>query len=120
MKEFILLIRTDGDHLKELSPEQQQQHIQKVIVYMEGLMKSGRLKSAQPLEDEGVVISGNKGKLKDGPFNESKEVIAGYFLIQANDLEEAVQIAKGNPVFEDYVQIKIEVRPIKIQAGING
>ena len=60
-------------------------------------MKSGKLKSAQPLEMEGVMVSGTSGKLKDGPFNESKEVIAGYFLIEANDLDEAIQIARENP-----------------------
>jgi hypothetical protein len=120
MKEFMLLIRTTGDHLNALSPEQQQQHLEKVMAYMGGLMKSGKLKSAQPLEMEGSLISGTKGKLKDGPFNESKEVIAGYFLIMAKDLAEAIEIAKANPVFEDGTGAMIEVRPIKIMEGING
>src|SRR4051812_1852273 len=113
MKEFMLLIRTEGDHLATLSPEQQQLHVQKVMNYMGGLMKSGKLKSAQPLEMEGTMISGGKGKLKDGPYNETKEVIAGYFLIEAKDLNEATQIAKDNPVFEDGTGARIEVRPIK-------
>src|SRR5688572_7764084 len=120
MKEFLLLIRTQGDHLNALSPEQQQQHLEKVMTYMGGLMKSGKLKSAQPLEMEGTLISGSKGKLKDGPYNESKEVIAGYFLIQAKDLAEATQIARENPVFEDGRDARIEVRPIKVMEGING
>jgi hypothetical protein len=120
MKEFMLLIRTQGDHLTTLSPEQQQQHLQKVMAYMGGLMKSGKLKSAQPLEMEGHVISGSKGKLKDGPYNESKEVIAGYFLILAKDLDEAMLIARENPVFEDGTDARIEVRPIKVLEGING
>jgi hypothetical protein len=119
MKEFMLLIRTEGDHLTLLSPEQQQQHLEKVMNYMGGLMKSGKLKSAQPLEMEGVILSGTGGKLKDGPFNETKEVIAGYFLIQANDLTEAIQIARENPVFEDGTGARIEVRPIKVMEGIN-
>jgi len=83
-------------------------------------MKSGKLRSAQPLEHEGAIISGAKGKLKDGPFNESKEVIAGYFLIQAADLDEAIQIARKNPVFESASTARIEVRPVKILHGING
>jgi hypothetical protein len=120
MKEFMLLIRTQGDHLAELSPEQQQQHLTKVMNYMSGLMKSGKLNSAQPLDMDGVIISGAAGKLKDGPFNETKEVIAGYFLVQANSLDEAIQIAKENPVFEDGTGARIEVRPIKVMEGING
>jgi hypothetical protein len=120
MKEFMLLIRTQGDHLVELSAEQQQQHVEKVMGYIGGLMKNGKLKSAQPLTMEGTIISGTKGSLKDGPFNETKEVIAGYFLIEANDLNEAIQIAKENPVFEDGTSARIEVRPIKVMEGING
>jgi hypothetical protein len=119
MKEFMLLIRTQGDHLLRLSADEQQKHIQKVMIYMEDLMKAGKLKSAQPLDMESAIISGTKGKLKDGPFNESKEVIAGYFLILAKDMREAIDIAKGNPVFESDTTARIEVRPIKILEGIN-
>src|SRR5687768_7753286 len=120
MNEFMLLIRTQGDHFAIMSPEQQQQHLNKVMNYMGELMKSGKLQSAQPLAMEGVMVSGTGGKLKDGPFNETKEVIVGYFLIKANDLEDAIQIAKKNPVFEDGTETRIEIRPIKVMEGING
>ena len=120
MKEFMLLIRTEGDHLLALSPEEQQKHLQQVMAYMGDLTKSGNLKSAQPLEMDGAILSGSKGKIKDGPFNETKEVIAGYFLIQAKDLNEAIQIAGKNPVFGLDDQSQIEVRPIKILEGVNG
>ena len=120
MKEFMLLIRTEGDHLSSLTPEKQQEHLQRVIIYIEDLMKNGKLKSAQPLEMESTIISGTKGKLKDGPFNESKEVIAGYFMILAKDMNEAIEIGKRNPIFESATSARIEVRPIKILPGING
>ena len=118
MKEFLLLIRTEGDHLAAMPPEQQQQHIQKVGNYIGSLMKEGKLKDAQPLEMEGKMISGKKGKMKDGPFNETKEVIAGYFIIIANSLDEAVEIAAANPMFEDS-EGRIEIRPVKNLQGIN-
>lgn len=119
MKEFMLIIRTQGDHLATLPPEQQQQHLEKVKSYIGGLMQNEKLNSAQPLEMEGTIISGTRGKFKDGPFNETKEVVAGYFLVKANSLKEAIDIAKENPVFEDGTNARIEVRPIKIMAGIN-
>jgi hypothetical protein len=119
MKEFMLIIRTQGDHLQALPAERQQQHLEKVMNYIGGLMKSEKLNGAQPLEMEGTIISGSHGKFKDGPFNETKEVIAGYFLIKANNMEEAVEIARANPVFEDGTNARIEIRPIKIMAGIN-
>ena len=86
--------------------------------YIGKLMEEGKLKSAQPLQMEGTIITSPNGKLKDGPYNETKEVIAGYFLIEANNLEEAIAIAKNNPVLENE-NARIEVRPIKKMEGIN-
>lgn len=119
MKEFMLLIRTEGDHLATLPADAQQKHLEKVRGYIHDLMKAGRLKGAQPLDMDAAIISGTKGKLKDGPFNEAKEVIAGYFLITAADMKEAIEIAKQNPVFDLFTTTRIEVRPIKILEGIN-
>ncbi|WP_411031645.1 YciI family protein [Spongiimicrobium sp. 3-5] len=118
MQEFMLFIRTNGDHLASLSPEQQQAHVKKIGGYIGGLMEKGKLKGAQPLELGGARVQGNKGAVKDGPFNESKEVITGYFHILAENLEEATEIAKANPVFEEEDAI-IEIRPVKSMAGIN-
>jgi len=49
-------------------------------------------------------------------FNETKEVIAGYFHIVANDMNEAVSIAKANPIFRD-IPTKIEVHLLKAIGG---
>ena len=119
MKQFMLLIRTEGDHFSEISPEKQQEHLDKVKVYIDDLVKHGKVKSAQPLEMESVIISGTKGKLKDGPFNESKEVIAGYYLLVAENMQEAIEIGKRNPIFESANNARIEVRPVRTLRGIN-
>jgi hypothetical protein len=119
MKEFMLLIRSESDHMSDLSPQQQQAHLEKVSIYIEDLMKTGRLKSAQPLERQTAIISGAKGKLKDGPFNESKEVIVGYYLILAKDMQDAIEIGKRNPNFDLETKTTIEVRPIMFLEGIN-
>ena len=123
MNEFVLFIRADLAKSEvaayaDLSPEQQQQHVQKVGAYIENLVKEGRLKGVQPLAMEGVMISGTRGVLNDGPFNESKEVIAGYYHILAKDLREAVAFAKSDPRFDEERGWKIEVRPIKKLAGL--
>lgn len=114
----MLFIRTEGDHLADMSPEQQQQQVQKIGNYIGTLMHEGKLKGAQPLDMDGTMVHGNKGVFKDGPYNESKEVIVGYFHIIAKDLDEAISIAKANPVF-DPGKASIEVRPIKSMEGIN-
>ena len=118
MKEFLLIIRTQGDHMANLSPEQQKEHVKKFQGYIGNLMKDEKLKGAQPLEMEGRIISGTKNAFKDGVYNETKEVIAGYFLITAKDLDEAIEIAKANPILEEE-DARIEVRPIKKMECIN-
>jgi len=118
MKEFMLLIRTVGDHLTEMSPEQQKLHVQKIGNYIEKLMLEKKLKSAQPLEMEAKTIHGRNRNVKDGPFIESKEVIVGYFHIIAEDMQEAITIANENPILDD-VESSIEIRQIKTMDGIN-
>jgi hypothetical protein len=80
--------------------------------YIGKLMKEGTIKSAQPLDKGSRIVTQTNGIIKDGPFNESKEVIAGYFHIVAKDMDEAVAIAKANPIFQD-IPTKIEVHPMK-------
>ncbi len=118
MQEFMIFIKTKGDHLEGLSPEQQQAHVAKIGEYIGGLMEAGKLKGAQPLEMEGAIIHSQNGVFKDGPFNESKEVIVGYFHVIAENLDEAIEIAKANPMFDD-ADGSIEIRPIKSMVEIN-
>ncbi len=112
MKEFLLIIRTEGDVWTSLSPEKLQEHIEHGTAYIGELMKKGTIKSAQPLDKGSRIVTESNGVIKDGPFNESKEVIAGYFHIVANDMDDAVAIAKANPIFRD-IPTKIEVHPMK-------
>ena len=116
MKDFLLLIRTEGDVWTSLSPRQLQEHMEHGTAYIGNLMKNGKLKSAAPLDKGGRIVTDNNGMLKDGPFNEAKEVIAGYFHIVAADIQEAVDIAKANPIFKD-IPTKIEVHMMKAIGG---
>jgi hypothetical protein len=118
MKEFLLLIRAEGDYYEAMPAELYQAHIKKVGRYIDNLLKEGKLKGAQPLGMEGLMLTNNKSVFKDGPFIESKEVIVGYFHIFAKDLNEAREIAIANPVFED-TDARIEIRAIKQEEGMN-
>jgi len=114
MKEFMLLIRNQGDGKAAFSPEQQQQFLQACQVYIDDLKKKGQLKSAQPLVREGKMVAGSAGHFTEGPYSESPEIIVGYYHVMANDLDEAVAIAKRNPEFAFVNGAKIEVRPVKM------
>lgn len=86
------------------------------MAYIGKLIKEGKLKSASPVDKGSKIIIEKNDLLTDHPFNESKEVIAGYFLITADDIDDAVAIAKQNPIFKD-IPTKIEVHPVMPVGG---
>jgi hypothetical protein len=109
--EYLLLFRGAGWD-KGLSPEQLQKAMDQFMAWFERLKQEGKVKVGQPLERTGKIVSGKNGRhVADGPFAESKEAIGGYFLLQADDLDEAVEIAKTCPTLE-YGGSTLEVRPI--------
>ncbi|WP_025743508.1 YciI family protein [Aquimarina pacifica] len=112
MTDYLLIIKTDGCVWTDLSTEELQKHMEHGGAYIGNLIKEGKLKNANPVEKSGSrIITENNGTLKDGPFNESKEVVAGFFHITAENIEEAVSLAKKNPIFND-ISTKIEVHPL--------
>ena len=120
MKEFMLLIYNEIDHQSNWTPERHRQFLKSCESYIGKLQKDGKLKIAQPLVREGNIISGSTGKWKVVPFNETKEVQVGYYHILAKDMDEAMEIAKGNPEFEFSTTARVEVRPIKTKEKTTG
>jgi hypothetical protein len=116
MKDFLLILKTEGSVWTDLSAEQLQKHMEHGAAYIGNLMKRGILKNANPVDKGSRIVTKNNSGMNDGPFNETKETVAGYFLIEANDLDEAVGIAKANPIFED-IPTKIEVYPLMAAGG---
>jgi hypothetical protein len=99
---------------KSLSPEDIQNAVKQFYAWFERLSDEGKMKGGHQLAPEGKILSGRKA-VTDLALPESKEAIAGYWFIYADSLEEAVEIAKGNPGLE-YGQT-IEVRPILPEAA---
>jgi hypothetical protein len=120
MKEFMLLIRNESDSKSQFSPEKNQQFLKACERYIGDLMTQGKLRSAQPMVREGKMLSGSRAGWKETPFNESQEVIVGYYHVLANDLDDAIAIAKGNPEFEYTSTARVEVRPIKMKEETTG
>ncbi len=106
-------IRNAGDAKKALLPEEHLAFIKKCEVYIGKLKKEERLIAAQPLVREGVVVSKTDKNWNLRPVDPEKEVQVGYYHIIANDLTEAIEMAKDNPEFEYVPSASIEVRPIK-------
>ena len=108
--EHLLFVR--GTHWNHgMSPSELQRIMTDFYAWVDGLNTRGILRGAQPLMEEGKLVSGVRGAaVTDGAFAESKEAIAGYFLLSVDTMEAALEIAKACPILEHGAQI--EVRPI--------
>jgi hypothetical protein len=96
--EYLLLFRNTSWH-KGLSPEEIQQNLARFTAWFEQLRKDGNFKGGGPLICSGKIVR-NRNAVIDGPFAESKEAIGGFLIIQADSLEQAVQIAEDCPGFK--------------------
>ena len=111
----MLLFR--GPHWdRGLSPQELQAAMGKVMAWFEDLNGRGKIKAGQPLAAQGRVISSGAGLVVDGPFAETKETVGGYLLLQADDLNEAIEIARTAPTLQ--YGITVEVRPILAECPI--
>jgi hypothetical protein len=83
-------------------------------IWLDRLVREGKMKRGQRLTYEGRTVA-SQNVITDGPFGESKEVIGGYWFILARSLDEAAQIAKGNPCLKR--GLFLEIRPIDVQSA---
>lgn len=97
MKKFLLLLHEDIEKLNEFSSKEMQQLVDAHMKWADSLAAAGHLISGDGLQEKSVLISGKDCIIKDGPHLESKEIIGGYYLLQADDLKTAVQLAKECP-----------------------
>jgi len=107
LSEYLVISRGQWD--TDIPAEQIQSAIDQFYVWYGRLVNEGRMKGGQRLAKAGKVIS--KHAITDGPFAESKEVIGGYWLILARNLEEAARLAAENPCLA--CGLTYEVRPIE-------
>jgi hypothetical protein len=109
MADFMLLVRGKDPLLG--APEKLEQRMATYVQWMQKMMAEGRYKGGQPLdEDEGRLLKNKEEVLTDGPFMEVKEIIGGYVIISADDINQATEIARTCPLL-DYFQL--EVRKLK-------
>jgi hypothetical protein len=110
MAKYMLVFR--GGDVPQGSPEQLQQHMQKWMAWFQALTRDGIYKDqGAPLERAGKVVRGSHKAVSDGPYAEAKDLVGGYAIIEARDLDAAAEIAKGCPTYE--VDGLVEVRPVR-------
>ena len=99
MPQFMLLLYDNPADWQKLSPEEMQKAIEK---YMAWAKKPFTVDSKRLGEDAGRVVRSQNGKPRatDGPYSETKEVLGGFYLIEAKDYDEAVARASEHPHVE--------------------
>lgn len=92
------------------SPEEMQSMTKQWMDWMGSIAAQNKLVDrGNRLGEEGKVLRPNN-VVTDGPYTEIKETLGGYTLVKANSMDEAVELAKGCPIFA--VGGTVEVRPI--------
>ena len=108
MSKFMLLLYDDPSGWQRLSPDEMQKALEK---YMAWRKQPFTVDAQRLAEDTGRVIrsDGGKGRAFDGPYSETKEVLGGFYLIEAANYEEAVKLALTHPHTEHGT---IEIRKV--------
>lgn len=112
MSEFVYLFRTNPAERQERmgTPEAAQKSMQSWLAWMRELESKGHVKNpGQPLEMSGKVVRARQA-VTDGPFVEAKDLVAGFMVISAKDLAEAVELSHGCPILGGAGSV--EVRPV--------
>jgi hypothetical protein len=110
---FMCIAYEEQRKLDELSQSDWQALREETLDYVARLRQGGRLITAHPLKSAKIAstvrVRNGKTSVTDGPFAETKEQIGGFFLVEASNIDEAIQIAAQWPSARIGT---IEVRPV--------
>lgn len=115
MSQFILILRSDiTKDYSNITPEEFGGILAAYQAWGQSLAEEGRMKDGFKLTEEGGRVlspdaNGENVALKDGPYVETKEVIGGVYIIEADSYEHAVQLCEGHP---NYRFGSIEIREV--------
>lgn len=111
---YLLMIYTQEGLWPSMSKEEQERGIAAFNAYTQALEDAGVLvgsnRLASPRSAATIRVVNGKPKVLDGPYAETKEQLGGFFLVEADDMNEALQIAARWPSARIG---SIEVRPIE-------
>jgi len=114
MDEYIVLMRLDLiTKEKQPTPDQLKVYMEHYQEWVNGIIAQDKFVGGTGLDAKGKVIKPG-GVITDGPFAEIKESLAGFVIIRAGSLDEAVEMAKGNPILNGEGN-SVEVRRINGQ-----
>ena len=116
---FLCLGYYDPDAFDALDEAEQQAIARECAPHDRALRESGRLRAVASLAHRAAVTlrprPGGGSTTVDGPFTEAKEVVGSFFIVEADDLEEAARIASLHPAarWGKHLGFAVEVHPIE-------
>lgn len=108
MEKFMLIFH--GGVKQDASPQELQANMDRWMAWVDKLNKEGRYVSGEALLPGGKLVSG-KNSATDGPYTEGKELVGGFFVLTAANMDEAISIVQN-----DYPDFQyggtVQVRPV--------
>jgi hypothetical protein len=103
MPKYMLLLHDNPASFADVSPEQMQKVIEKYMAWGDRLRQAGQMHAGDKLTDEpGKVVRRRDGQVRvtDGPYSETKEVLGGYYIIEAASYDQAIERSRDCPHLE--------------------
>ena len=111
---FMIIRKADKDTEAGMMPTQEL--ISAMMKYNEEMVKAGVMLDGNGLHRSAkgarVKFKGGKPTITDGPFTETKELIAGFSIIQAKSKEEAIEWVKRWPSIDGHGEVELEIRQV--------
>ncbi len=113
MAQYLVLLYGDPSRWASMPPAEMQQAFGKYMAWGQKARQAGFLAGSNKLTDRGgKVLRGKKAVITDGPYAEAREVLGGYYLIEASSYDEAVKRTLDHPHLE--YDGTVEVREVEV------
>ena len=110
MAKFMYLFRSNPTAYRSMSAEQMQQNMKKWMDWKDTLEKNGHIEQlGERLDGTGKVVQGKTKTVTDGPYVEVKDFIQGYLLINADNMDQALELSRSCPILD--IDGTVEIRP---------
>ena len=113
MSDFVFLFHSaEADYREAMgTPERAQRSLLTWLAWIRELEAKGQLKNpGQPLERTGMIVRADRREVIDGPYAEAKDLVLGFLVVEARDLEQAAELSTGCPMLAGGGWV--EIRPV--------
>ena len=111
MKNFMMIFRTEKSDRPAPSPEEMQAMVKVWQDWIGGIASQGKFVATDALGFEGKTVHADQ-TITDGPYAEVKEIVGGYIIVKAENIDEAVKLSEGCPTLA--IGGKVEIRDVMV------